>query len=237
MSIYSTPWQTRPDCLPQLHSGQIHLWRFSLDIVPALHQPQLTFLSVDELARADRLLDSQKQQQFTVARSCLRQLLAQYLELSPELVEFSYNGAGKPFLTEKIRNNLTFNLSHSGSMAIVAVALDTEVGVDIEKIDCDLNFQAVATRYFSPAEIVQLRKASNFRQRRQFYRIWTAKEAVLKMVGSGFSATEPFANLAQDCCCKNIFCTANYVSALAINTSISSIHKFKFSSSELSGKG
>lgn len=228
MTNDSTPWQD-PVSFPQLLSGQLHLWKFSLEILPEHYQNQRSFLSTIELARADRLLDPQKQQAFTISRSCLRQLLAKYLGLSPESVEFNYNISGKPFIAAKNSKNLTFNLSHSGSMAVLAVTIDVDVGVDIEKIDSDLNFQLLASCYFTPAENVQLRGLSISRQRRQFYRIWTVKEAVLKMAGSGFSPTEPFAPLAQDCCCKNIFFAGNYVSAIATARRIFAIHKFKFS--------
>ena len=232
MIISSTPWQTCPDCLPQLQPGQIHLWRFSLDIIPPLYQSQRAFLSDDELARADRFLDPQKQQQFTLARSYLRQILAQYLDLPPELIKFIYNDAGKPSLGEKNRNNLTFNLSHSGAMAVLAVAIDVDLGVDIEEIDFDLNFQSLAIRYFTPAEIIKLKEVSIARQRRQFYRIWTSKEAVLKMIGSGFSAAEPPGNFMQHGCLRNIFFAGNYVSAIAINRRITSILKFNILESE-----
>ena len=229
-----TPWQN-PISFPQLLPGQLHLWRFSLEIFPAHYQNQRSFLSANELACADRLLDPQKQQAFTIARSCLRQLLAKYLSLLPESVEFSYNISGKPSIAAKNSKNLTFNLSHSGSMAVLAVTLDIDVGVDIERIDRDLNFQLLASHYFTPAEIVQLRGHSKSRQRRQFYRIWTAKEAILKMTGSGFSSSKPSALLAHDCCYGNIFFAANYVSAISTDRRISAIRKFNFSSGDKIG--
>ena len=232
MSVIATPWMYPAKALLKILPEQVHLWRFSLQVSPETYQTLQTFLSVDELVRADRLLDPEKRRTFIIAKSRLRQLLAIYLDLLPEEIDFSYNQSGKPFLAVKSSSNLVFNLSHSGSRAILAVAIDADLGVDIEKIDFNLNFQSLATRYFTPEEIIKLREASIVRQRRQFYRIWTRKEAVLKMIGSGFSAAEPSGEFLQNCCLKNTFFAGNYVSAIAINRRITSILKFNIFESE-----
>ena len=108
MTILVTSWRDPSDSLPQLFPGQIHLWRFSLNTLPKVYQNRRSLLSTDELARADRLLDPQKQRNFTIARSCLRQLLAKYLDLGPERIDFSYNRAGKPFVTAENRAKLAW---------------------------------------------------------------------------------------------------------------------------------
>ncbi len=223
-----TSWQD-PEDFPQLLPGQLHLWRFSLDAWPATYENLRSLLSTDELVRADRLLDPLKRHNFMVARGHLRQLLANYLDLAPEEIDFSYNISGKPLVTAKNSRRLTFNLSHSGSRAILAVAINAELGVDIEKVDSDLKFQLLADRYFSPVELVALKGFSTIRERRQFYRIWTRKEAVLKMIGSGFSSPEPLGSVSQNCCLKNFFFAPGYISAVAINRKITAILKLNFS--------
>ncbi|MCK5825467.1 MAG: 4'-phosphopantetheinyl transferase superfamily protein [Desulfuromusa sp.] len=231
MTIKMSSWQYPTD-FPQLLSGQVHLWRFSLDALPVTYENLRALLSADELARADRLLDPLKCHNFTIARGHLRRLLANYLDLAPEEIDFSYNVSGKPFVATKNSSGLTFNLSHSGSRAILAVAMNAEVGVDIEKVDFDLNFHLLAARYFSPMEFVALKGFSTIRQRRQFYRIWTCKEAVLKMIGSGFSSPEPVGTVSQNCCVINTFFAVNYVSAVVIDRKITAILKFNLSPDE-----
>ena len=228
MTIVTDQWEDPPELL-QLLPEQIHLWRFSLDAPPETNQYLQYHLSADEMVRAERLLDPQKRRSFVLARSYLRQILAKYLGLDPELLKFGYNSSGKPFLSSPTKDKLTFNLSHSGSKAILAVTMDGEVGVDIEKIDPVLNFQSLASRYFTLAEINDLKKLSIIRQRRQFYRLWTRKEAVLKMYGTGFSlpgSIETFVPDSDHCTLKNIFLATSYVSALAVNRRITSIRKF-----------
>ncbi len=221
-------WQHPPSRLA-LKDGELHLWRFSLDAPPEMIQYLQSLLSTNEMVRAERLIDPLKRHSFVMARSCLRKILAKYLGLNPELLKFGYNSSGKPFLSSPTKDKLTFNLSHSGSMAILAVAMDGEVGVDIEKIDAALNFQSVACRYFTLMEINELEKLSILRRRRQFYRLWTRKEAVLKMYGTGFSlpgSIETFVSDLDHCTLINIFLATSYVSALAVNRRITSIQKF-----------
>lgn len=232
-----TCWQDPLESLPQLVPGQLHLWRFSLNAQPETYRTHQSYLSSDELARADRLLDPQKQHDFTVGRSCLRQLLSNYLDLPPQKINFSYNSSGKPFIAGKNSGQLAFNLSHSGSRAILAVTIAAEIGVDIEMVDPDLNFQSSASRYFTPVEIGELQDVATHRQRRQFYRIWTRKEAVLKMIGSGFSSPHPGKDLLQNCWLNNMFVAGNTVSAVAINRNINSVFKYNFVQVARLGRG
>ncbi len=225
-----TLWQLSPQTLILL-AGELHLWRFELDCSTEKSRSQQRILSADELVRAERLLDPQKKQYFISARSHLRQLLGMYLKLSPELICFKYNKNGKPFLAAPKEAVLSFNLSHSGSRAVIAVVADSDVGIDIEKIDPALDFHQLASRYFDLTERKQLAKLANVRQRRGFYRLWTRKEAGLKMLGSGFSGStreELTTATPNRCYLKSLFLASGYVAAVATNTEITSISRFNF---------
>jgi len=86
-----------------------------------------------------------------------------------------YGSHGKPYLRD---NAMRFNLSHSGDYVVLATA-GCEVGVDIERIESYSD--AVAIRCFTPAEREWLSNNEGF------YRLWTAKESVMKGAGLGFS--------------------------------------------------
>lgn len=91
---------------------------------------------------------------------------------------FAFGKYGKPYLYE--HPEVHFNMSHSCNLAAVAVS-DREVGIDIEKLrDYKEN---VAEKYFSEYEknCVKISLAPQT----EYTKIWTAKEAVLKMHGTG----------------------------------------------------
>ena len=72
-----------------------------------------------------------------------------------------------------------FSVSHSGKLA--AIAVDSErVGLDAEKLP-ERDFVKIANRYFLPNELSSVTGA------REFARIWTRKEAYLKLTGEGLS--------------------------------------------------
>ncbi|MEA3362283.1 MAG: 4'-phosphopantetheinyl transferase superfamily protein [Thermodesulfobacteriota bacterium] len=226
-----TIWQSSPHNLT-FRAGELHLWRFNLDCSAEKNQNQETILSVDELAKAERLLDLQKQEEFILVRSHLRRLLGDYLRLDPDLLRFRYNESGKPFLDEEHNSALSFNLSHSGSWAIIAVTSGIDVGIDSERIDPELNFQQLANHFFDLTEKNRLEKYSRIRQRRGFYRLWTEKEAILKMEGSGFrglKSEEQLSALPKHSYLKKVFLAPDYVSTVATNREITAIIKFNSS--------
>ena len=73
----------------------------------------------------------------------------------------------------------SFNLSHSGDRALVAVSRQGPVGVDIERIKAGRPMERIAARMFSAEETARAATPLGF------YRCWTAKEAYAKGLGLG----------------------------------------------------
>lgn len=97
-----------------------------------------------------------------------------------EMPEFEYNEHGKPFLTNY--PNWYFSLSHCRT-AVCCVLSNKEVGIDIEKI---ASYKESLANYVCNAEeLVTLQNSKN--KANEFYRLWTRKEAVFKMFGSGIT--------------------------------------------------
>ena len=84
----------------------------------------------------------------------------------------------KPYLKD---GGMYFNISHSGDYVVLAVS-GSEVGVDIEKVSP--YFREAADLCFTPRERERLKQEGCDET---FYRLWTAKEAVMKGSGLGFS--------------------------------------------------
>lgn len=88
---------------------------------------------------------------------------------------------GKPFLPAY--PDVHFSVSHSGNWAVCA--LDAEaVGIDVERLRA-VRYKALAARHFTAEENAWL--AAQADERRAFFRLWTAKESVLKAHGTGLS--------------------------------------------------
>lgn len=88
---------------------------------------------------------------------------------------------GKPYLPDY--PGLFFNYSDSGEMAVVATD-NQPVGVDIEKIR-PRSFQGILERFFLPGEIKQVAASAEEERLVRFFRLWTAKESLLKQIGCG----------------------------------------------------
>lgn len=83
---------------------------------------------------------------------------------------------------------LEFSLSHTDSTLAIAVAHETPVGVDIEALDPNVEVEAVANRFFPPAEAHRLCALDSEEQREAFFRAWVRKEAVAKATGLGLDS-------------------------------------------------
>ncbi len=80
---------------------------------------------------------------------------------------------------------LTFNLSHSADLALIAVTRGRAVGVDVEHLRPVTDADAIAEGYFCPAERSILRQRSGPAKQALFLTYWTRKEALLKATGDG----------------------------------------------------
>ena len=143
-------------------------------------------MSKDEQARAGKFKFETDRRLFTVAHAALRSICASYLQTVPRSVEFAEGPYGKPKLASDLRSGLQFNLSHSGELALIATALQREIGVDVESVR-DFDFGQVAERFFTAREVATLRSLPKPQQRSAFYKCWTSKEAFLKAKGTGLS--------------------------------------------------
>lgn len=167
-----------------LRDGDINIWKVRLDCDAVTVDRSLRTLSQDEKQKADRFRFAKDRDRYIVARSSLRQILGDYLDLEPDVITFSYNEYGKPFLEN---GNPKFNLSHSEDMALIAITSSRDVGIDIEFIDNKLDIVTTAKGIFSQSDFRMLEKLPPSQRTRAFFRAWTLKEAWLKGLGKGFS--------------------------------------------------
>jgi len=110
----------------------------------------------------------------------LRAILQRY---TAGALEFAHGPHGKPYL--RAAPHLRFNLSHSGGVSLVVVALDVEVGVDIERLRTMPDCLAVAERFLAPGDAAALAETPAAERGREFFVRWTRTEAMLKARGLG----------------------------------------------------
>ena len=181
------PWQPAPAVLPRLISGDVDVWSVRLDGSPAWVAASRPTLSDDERERADRFHFERDRRRFTCARAVLRRVLAEYLDADARELTFSYGPNGKPALSGRFERALTFNVSHSHELGLVAIGRDVEMGVDVEAVRAMDDADDIASRFFSPREAAQLRSLPAAERTGAFFACWTRKEAYLKALGSGLA--------------------------------------------------
>lgn len=164
-------------------SGTVDVWRIRLDRkIEELVQPERV-LSPDEVARADRYRGPGLRGRFVVGRATLRKALGWYLGQPPEDLAFVYGPHGKPSLAGAA--GLSFNLSHSADLALLAVTSGAEVGVDVEEMDIRRDVPSILGRFFAEGERSEYFEAPEPDRLAAFYRGWARKEAFLKALGTG----------------------------------------------------
>jgi len=123
-----------------------------------------------------------------VRRRLLKFLLSRYAGIPPSSVSLRYGRRGKPTLAGGPGlANLKFSASSSGSLAVYAVTMGKEVGVDLEPVRSFPDMGKFVDRYFSVHEIRAFKSVGNGGATRLFFEIWTAKESFVKGTGEGIS--------------------------------------------------
>ncbi len=170
-------------------SSTIHVWRISLVPCPAQDDGLARALAPAERARADRFRFPADRARWVRTRGIVRALLGGYLRCPPAHVPLTAGAHGKPILTPGFRaNSLSFNWSHTNDLALLAVTQGGEVGIDVERVRTDFDPWTTAQSVFSAGELACLRDTAPAQSHALFFKFWTAKEALLKSLGTGFTA-------------------------------------------------
>ena len=164
------------------------MWCLTLDLPEATIDSLRTILSADEAARAARYLFDKHRRRFIACRGQVRQILAGYLCADPAEIGFSYGAKGKPALAGPwSESKIQFNVSDSHELALCALVMNRDLGVDLEHIRSPSDFEGLAERFFAAREVDMLRSLPDERRLDAFFNCWTRKEAVLKAVGIGLA--------------------------------------------------
>ncbi len=144
------------------------------------YEPLLRQISPERRERIARMKFPRKKTISLVTELLIRSEISKALGMPRSSIEFEYNEYGKPLLKG---GGYFFSVSHSGDFVAFAGA-DSPVGVDIQTVGrAD---HRVAERFFTSEEYAAICAAPS--PEREFFRIWTLKEAYVKMLGVGMAA-------------------------------------------------
>lgn len=174
--------------LHEITSDDVHLWVACLDQPFAVLDNLRTFLSSEEVGRAERLQSTLDRNRAIASRGILRTVLACYLGVRPEWVAFAYSSRGKPDVAIPEATSIRFNLSHSGAYALIGVSLGRAIGVDLEVIRQLDNCDQLARLVLTARELVEFEELSDDQKSSSLLARWTIKEAYLKATGQGLTA-------------------------------------------------
>lgn len=168
-----------------IRTGEIHLWAVSLTAEGDDYRFWLSLLSEGEKQRADRYRFDQDRRRFVVARGMLRHLLEEYTGTEATRLIIDTDTHGKPRLVQTTRP-IHFNLAHSLDRALIAFSRDSAVGVDFEDLSHQDRVVEVMDSICTADEKAAIAALSDETARsRALLRLWSAKEAFLKAMGTG----------------------------------------------------
>jgi len=142
-------------------------------------------LSRDELTRAHLFKRPDDRARWVNARLFLRNVLSLETGIPADGIEFTILPGGKPVLTD---HDITFNLSHTDSIATVVTGRGLHIGVDVETVRTRPSQLAAIERWaLCNDERDEIRALSPDCRPHALFTAWRRKEAVLKAAGTGLS--------------------------------------------------
>lgn len=162
----------------------VFLWAFNT-ITESDREALKGFLLEDELIRLSDFSSKQRADEFLCGRSLLRWCLGQRKQDSS--VPLLYQENGKPFLP-----TIEISLTHSKGALCLALGESAPVGMDIEFVDPERNFESLKKRVFTKEEAGHFESLSPQESLRFFYHSWVLKEAEAKRSGLGLTKGKLF---------------------------------------------
>jgi 4'-phosphopantetheinyl transferase len=182
-----------PDCaelrltdwrlLRGLRDGEVHVWRAAAGAADA--RVWEAPLALAEREAAGNFAFDRDRQTYVLAHRLLRTVLSAYLDVDAAEITFAAGAFGKPELAA--HGGLCFNLTHSAGAAMVALAWEQRIGVDLESTQARVDLDSVMRSTLAPPERALIEAMPQAGRSAAFLQLWTRKEALLKAEGVGLS--------------------------------------------------
>jgi len=163
--------------------NNLDVWRIYIpDFIDKIND-EIHILNDEEIDKSAAFVQEADKLRFLIGKIYLKKLLANYLNIHPKEVGFSFNEHKKPFLTKL--PSLNFNVSHSGDFVVIGFSNRWLVGVDVEVMNTNVDLYSMIYSTMSSVEVHTILNSESPRE--MFYNHWTRKEALLKCVGIGLT--------------------------------------------------
>jgi len=121
--------------------------------------------------RSSVYLNHFRKHQFLLGQHLLTCLYKEYFyDLVPTI---DYTMSGRPIF---VSGNVEFSISHSKSLVVCGISTLGHVGVDVEKINSERNWQGIAKEFFYRKEVKSISESES--PVHLFYNHWVVKESL-----------------------------------------------------------
>lgn len=164
---------------------QIDIWYWYIENEDISNYDNI--LNINEKKVYSRLIDIKAKKTFYFTRYLVRTLLSFYLgQNTPKELVFNNNYFGKPHLEQDPTFN--FNISHSGSLILLAISKGKFIGIDLEiKNDHVIELiENYRNTVFNLNELAEIASSNDmYCKIHTILKYWTIKESYLKSIGIG----------------------------------------------------
>ncbi len=109
---------------------------------------------------------------------------------------------------QSIADPVYFSVSHSCGLVLFGFSRDQEIGIVLERIRMDFDFQNIAKKLLPPDEFSKLFSLAHAARSAEFFRLWTRMEAYAKARGLGIlllDGTATSSDRGEDSVWRNIY--------------------------------
>ena len=178
--------------------GDVHLWFFEAATLQPCLESLHGDLSDPDREASDHYVTEVERRRFSLYRGAFRRVLSWYEGCRTANLAISRGRHGKPShrvvspvtspeKREEPDSGISFNITHSHEYSVLAVGLNAELGIDVERIRLPRDLSSLVRQFFCSEEIAAVEAASPEQRARLFCSIWTRKEAAVKYMGGSLA--------------------------------------------------
>jgi 4'-phosphopantetheinyl transferase len=161
------------------------VWQINTGQAP--DSSDLAIVDAAERDRARKCVRERDRNSFLKTRAALRRILGRIIDAEPQTIKFEENAWGKPLLAGKTARPISFSVSRTEDLSVIATFDGRRIGVDVERARSIAEHDRIASDVFGVVTAQALSRLEDVAQDGAFLRLWTAAEAFLKATGTGFA--------------------------------------------------